>query len=281
MTDHRWIGVHLFHNDDLDVVLRGPVKSLAASDAVRRWFFLRYWEGGRHIRFRMLVADASAGAVRAEVARRARSFFKTVRSSSVLSADEYRRTATVLAGQERLDSFLTRQLPVDTAQFIAYRPEHDKYGTGEPLALVEHHFAESSAIALALIDKRATRQRRQAAFVVLLAAAWLFGGAPNPAAPAMDGLDAAYVQRHAELRRLVEKARTAVEGRGHDALLDRWLRSLAPLRDRHPAADRGLLDNCAHLLANRLGIDLVSEAGLRYLTSRAVADQRPIEETRT
>ncbi|WP_192583653.1 lantibiotic dehydratase C-terminal domain-containing protein [Streptomyces albicerus] len=56
-----WLSVHVYAHSDLDdhlAVLAGHLHTVAAAVGAHAWFFLRYWEGGPHVRLRVLCSSA-------------------------------------------------------------------------------------------------------------------------------------------------------------------------------------------------------------------------------
>ena len=62
--NHSWLSLHFFHHGDLDRLLVecvGPlVLALKREGAIAESFFLRYWNGGPHIRLRLAVSPEIA-----------------------------------------------------------------------------------------------------------------------------------------------------------------------------------------------------------------------------
>ncbi|TDE24936.1 hypothetical protein E1295_45295 [Nonomuraea mesophila] len=150
-----WVGAHLFHSGDLDPLITGVVdpvtRELAADGTARRAFFLRYWEGGPHVRLRLEVPDpARLPRVQKVVRERSAAHFAAHPSPSVDPA-AYRAFAAAVARGERRTDFDERLHPAGSVAFIDYRPEYDAYGDAACVAAVERHFAESSRLALEVL----------------------------------------------------------------------------------------------------------------------------------
>lgn len=165
-----WVGAHVFHRGDQDLLVTRAVapvcEELARAGHVEDWFFLRYWEGGPHVRVR-LRATAPAGGIRAAVARRcAHHLVDHPSPRDDWSQREYESVAWQRAAGERLTKWDHHLRPVDTLEFTAYEPEHRAYGEGRALHAVERHFTESSRIAVRLLST--PRDRRAAAALAML-----------------------------------------------------------------------------------------------------------------
>ncbi|MEV5409922.1 lantibiotic dehydratase C-terminal domain-containing protein [Thermopolyspora sp. NPDC052614] len=160
-----WVSVHAFHQGDLDALLRDGVlplaERLAAGGLTSRWFYLRYWDGGPHLRVRAFAAPGHREHVRQELLAGLDAYLRANPSAPVLDAGAYRRMAAELARMEGLDSHETEPRPNDTAAEVPYVPERHVYGERDALAAVELHFAESSGIAARLVAAGTPPSRRR------------------------------------------------------------------------------------------------------------------------
>ncbi|ADG87278.1 hypothetical protein TBS_27110 [Thermobispora bispora] len=291
MTPHEaeviWVSAHIFHQGPLDRLVTevaGPLfVELAAAGLSTQGFFLRYWEGGPHLRFRVrLLPGADAAETRRLIRERACAYLRRYPSQDVLDREEYARLAEVLAAREGLTGHARELYPNDSVQFISYRPEHHRYGRGPSLEAVERHFAESSRIALELLHAGLTIPQRGAVWLTMLMATWLLAGSRGEDAfrPWPDARkEQAFDRERERLTGLARHARQLTlrppdpEAQG---VLAAWHGSVARLADALAASGftatrtATVLDLCAHLLANRLGIRIQDEARLRYLASRAL-----------
>jgi thiopeptide-type bacteriocin biosynthesis protein len=304
---HRWLTAQLFYHGSLDLLLcelvLPLVRELRDGGLLERYFFLRYWLGGPHVRLRLLPVDGAGADVRAAVVRDCDRFFATRPAPDGLTPDAYERLARNLARAEPDAETLALQ-PNNSVQFTDYRPERHKYGTGPALAAVERHFEQSSDLALDVVQSRTPMRRRQ-----LLALAALLGGAET--AGAADVLDRGarawgelvgvpedryanvlqtYRERRDQLRTVALRVRQP--GATGDTFVDRWRASVAGLwsvlaelersgqfRPNGVVAD-GLaatafaVENCRHMFCNRLGIGLSEEWFLRSLAAQVAVDLR-------
>lgn len=285
-----WVSAHVFFQDDLDLLLTDVVAPLAAELAERRMsaelFFLRYWDGGRHLRVRVLPAAGVTHAdVRHLVLERFCRHLAQHPSDDRMSTAQYAALAPRLARQEGMRSWVTEPYPNNSVQFLPYRREHRRYGCGASIQAVEAHFAESSRIALRVLALRPSAERRATlALACLLVAVlcdpqglsgegmWRFTGGRTDAD--LSGV----IELARQARRTVEAGTGA--GPHGDSALTRWARSISDLRLRLTAeaaagGDVGVgpgpvLDLCAHLICNRLGVSTVTEAALRRMAAQAL-----------
>ncbi|MGH4023796.1 MAG: thiopeptide-type bacteriocin biosynthesis protein [Pseudonocardiaceae bacterium] len=293
-----WLAAHLFHQGDIDRMLVGLVAplehELTAERLIDGWFFLRYWEGGNHVRLRLLVPDGSArDRVRELVTARGEEYFRRNPSPELLHPEQYRRIAADLAGAENLSGYATELYPNDSVVFLPYRREHDRYGYGTAMEAVERHFMDSSRIALDLLTRRLTAQQRDSVCFSLMLLAW-FGGEPDlgrlrewrdllhtswadrfellggAGGVVQDEFAELFARRRERLVGLSRKLRAFSCSEQTDTPLAAWARSIARLCAARYAPALPVLDICVHLLCNRLGISPPGEVYLRYLATRCL-----------
>lgn len=291
MTGCVWVSAHVYRHDDLDDLLVRRVAPLMAELAAERlidgFFFLRHWEGGPHLRLRMLTGAADAGAVRARVTDGLGRHLREHPSRHPMTADGYARVAALGAALEEHPGYERRLFPPDTIRFVAYPPEHGAFGHGPTLAAVERHFGESAAIAVGTLRLPASRRLSAAMAMTLAALLSLPSGARGPAVPrgagGSDRAAEAWARSRDELVAVAERLRAAEPPGAADDPVVAWARSLRGLRDRLFALRLGdvlgvqpgdavayALDRCLHLHLNRMGVSLRQEARLRRLGRLAV-----------
>lgn len=169
----RWTSVHCFLADPalaerFLVERAAPVaKAWHAGGEVQRWFFVRYWEGGPHLRLRFegTVAPAAAVEVLADGIDR------------WTSADPPRREAYYAAHSfdgAPVDRDALPWFAEGSVVAIDYQPEVVRYGGPAAMARSEALFERSSELALALVSATASDlPRRTAAAAPLMAATML------------------------------------------------------------------------------------------------------------
>src|SRR5437868_5960661 len=298
MRAESWVSAHLFHAGDLDAMITELVPPLAAELTPRGLFFLRYWEGGSHLRLRLLPKNAEhAWQVKGELTRRARAYLIARPSVRTMTEDEYRAMASRQAEGERLPGHDVRLYANDSVEFIPYQPEHHAYGDEACLSAVESHFTESSGVALDILGACPAQARRSA---IALATLTLTMAAiqPDPAGLARVGAKTppSVLETHRERgHELLGQTRGLWAG-GANGTLGDWSESIRRLRRNLTAlgcapVDAGsplgflsrtvpperravaeVLLRCTHLLNNRLGLTLGVEFHLALLAARLLSD---------
>jgi hypothetical protein len=262
-----WVSVHAFYHGNLDTLLLDAVRPLV-TDLRRRelidgFFFLRYWDGGQHLRLRLSsTVDTEAIAL-----GHLRRYLAAHPAEDFLELDRYPEFAARFAQAEGVADYLREPMPNNTVHAIPYRPETERYGDGESLAAVERHFVESSRIALGVIAAGTTRDERHTAAL----AAILLAGRPRPVAPASE-FEPRYLAMRGSLQTLAARVAEIADGTSSlpsTGALTSWWRSISALPDRRVA------DICAHLLCNRLGLTIADERYVRYLAAR-IAEETPM-----
>lgn len=301
-----WVAAHVFHRGDQDLLVTRALAPLCEELGADGWFFLRYWEGGPHVRLRLLTTGP-ADQVRAAVARTcARHLADHPSPPGGWSQHEYEAAARRRARGERVTRWDQRLRPVDTVEFIPYQPEYQAYGDGRALRAVERHFTDSSRVAVRLLTTRHDRRAAAALAMVTLAIAVCEPDLERAAArfaevrtraPAHLG---SQEDLRDQTRRLWADACALSTGRPPTDPLVTWLLSiralhatLTSLRARGDFAPVDVLSpfaglaralrpedpvvpyvvlRCAHLLCNRLGLPAAAEARIASLTAQTLSE---------
>ncbi|MDT0303591.1 lantibiotic dehydratase C-terminal domain-containing protein [Streptomonospora wellingtoniae] len=311
----EWLAAHVFYHAPLEPVITDVISPLVTEltglGLADEYFFLRYWDSGPHLRFRVLPPDGpSRHRSRTLVERRIRRFLDTRPAATTIDEAEYRRTAEPIARLENEPGYSPLR-PNNSVAFLPYRRERLRYGYGAAITAVERHFTESSRIALGLLASGPDPDQRFTAAFSMLTLAWLCGtddpaarlGGAGKARTNVGALDAGELERlwHDQrdtLCTLIESLRAVVarsDALGSGDLAD-WVRSLDRLRrvlDAEAAAGRYVpptpggaggapagpapaslpaMDICAHLFCNRIGLSLAGESYVRALAMRAIRE---------
>lgn len=292
MDEIDWVSAYIFYQDTLDPVLvhfvDPVVQDLTAEGLASAYFFIRYWDGGDHLRLHLLTGPAGREAVRRRVGERGAQFLRAHPSPDLGSADDYPQWAAELARLENGKDYRRRPYPNNSLVFAPYRREYRWLGDSAPIEALEQHFVESSQIALALVKAGLTAGQRDTVALSILYLSWFINpvnievvARMLPEIPHRPEREESYRRQRDTVLGLAHRMRARASephqsGRG---ALAAWTRSVARLRDAlagsaGPVHIHRVLDICAHLTANRLGVPMVEERHLRYLagaTIRAMA----------
>ncbi|MGH9126024.1 MAG: thiopeptide-type bacteriocin biosynthesis protein [Acidimicrobiales bacterium] len=283
-----WRSWHL-HTSNLDPTTGDEVVRRVVGPAIDRlhdeapgtaWFYLRYWQGGPHIRLRLAgVGDEPA----ARVERQLRCDLAAVTASipTTLTPDAYLRHAAPLAAAGEAGRAIDiGELRSPGVYDRRYEPEFDRYGGAPLLAVSESLFAVSSQLSLAFLRRhpseaarsglglQATRaalsvvgdDERRRGFCRRAGAGWQAWAARADATTTMGKFPPPLSPRHAEVA-IPTPVRQWVDHLA--AAMDRWRRGIG-----EENAQR-ILYSHIHLLHNRLGLGVGHE--FRHYQTLAVA----------
>lgn len=169
----RWTSLHVFLADPgksegwLTEALLPLTRDWRAQGIINSWFFVRYWEGGPHIRVRLRgLAAEHAPAIKAALAKDLKSYL----SPTPLSREAY-------YGEHSFDG-----VPVERAALpwfdegslveIPYEPEFQRYGGRAAIAASEDLFAVSSQLTASMIaatQKNLDARLQRAALIMAVA----------------------------------------------------------------------------------------------------------------
>jgi len=168
-TDTRldWISVHIFYSSNANPLLLSLVRPLVATlrDAklIQRYFFIRYWLGGPHIRLRLLPAPTAEPAAIREViephiAAHLHDTPALFQFDAKLVKPLYKQFYIAEYGKEQLAERYGPDgdiplYPNNSYHYIPYEPELQRYGGPDGLEVSERHFEESSEVVLELVDR--------------------------------------------------------------------------------------------------------------------------------
>mgnify|MGYP000433388326 CR=1 FL=1 len=128
-----WLSVHLFY-EDLDQLLVAAVfpflKKTKKDKKLEQYFFIRYSEGGKHIRLRIKTQEAAF--LKGQINLFFNAFFKATPSKRE---------------RESIDDY-----PNNSIQYITYEPEFDRYGGQKGIEAAEKQFHLSSEIVQKIIE---------------------------------------------------------------------------------------------------------------------------------
>ncbi len=163
--EKNWLSIHIFYYSNVNPMLLdclAPlVEQLRVQKLIRRYFFIRYWQEGHHIRLRLLPEEGVEHEMIKRVVEPAVSAYLQ-RNPSLYKPDFRHFTAyhkiqfVAEYGEDKWIATygINGEMPVRTNNsfhYIAYEPEYDRYGGIEGVEVAEWHFEQSSAIVLRLL----------------------------------------------------------------------------------------------------------------------------------
>ncbi len=259
-AERSWISAHLFYHGDLSALLVACIQPLIASleeaGLIERCFFVRYWQGGPHLRLRLLPrAESAAPQIVDAVRRAATDYFQRYPAPDTLDHARYNEVSSHLSRMEYGHDQRIPLYPNNSLHFLPYTPEYAHYGGPQAMPFVEQHFSESSAIALTLLAQGANRNQRTAhSIAAMLLTAALASPARASTARVIEHFYCSWERMPADLRthllarfdqhyesqrqtleRLTERLlrlSTQEELGESPAALDRWLSSIRQLYQR-------------------------------------------------
>lgn len=125
-----WVSVHLFYDGSLDFLLIKGVQPFIANnqDNYESWFFIRYMEGGQHIRLRLKIREEQLPIFKNLIRQHFDRFFKKFPSEN--------------------NNYPHQIFPINSLQFIAYEAETERYGGKKGLEISALFFNYSSELIL-------------------------------------------------------------------------------------------------------------------------------------
>jgi thiopeptide-type bacteriocin biosynthesis protein len=131
----NWLSLYIFYAEPWDQILVDLVKPLAESmqqqGKVEKFFFIRYWEKGPHLRLRFLVNAGFEQDVKAQLTEEVGKYLREKPSN--YESEAYAEAALQY-----------EWYPNNSLQWIAYEPEVARYGGPHALPVAESLFQCSS-----------------------------------------------------------------------------------------------------------------------------------------
>ncbi|MFD3269427.1 thiopeptide-type bacteriocin biosynthesis protein [Paenibacillus dendritiformis] len=291
----EWLSLHVFYHDfsefdKLILQMLVPVmKQVIVKQWCNSWFFIRYWEGGPHLRLRILKPHPKAKAfIEGEIAR----YLDNHPSPVELTKEEYYDTL----GRNDLRDYVEDGdvwYPHGSVHNIPYVPEWERYGGRDGMPLSEELFRLSSEVAVSAIHatKDSMSKRNGIALDLMLLTALTITDSRETAAlylkryasqwedrdqPTEDWREAAeraYRQNDPHMKQHLDKLeRLAAEDlSSHRSLLRLWRNGVRAIRQKYKDIRleeiriRFIFYSHIHMLNNRMGISPDKERYLSYL----------------
>jgi thiopeptide-type bacteriocin biosynthesis protein len=166
MTEkNEWIALHVFYAANANPVLTDCVGPLATelreAGLLAKWFFIRYWLEGPHVRLRLLPsAPEHAGVVRRTAEERLAAYLlrrpALYEEDRNASGDLYKNMYLAEYSQEQWDADYGAEgaMPFrdnNSVHLMTYDREYSRYGGPLAMELAESHFQRSSELVLDLL----------------------------------------------------------------------------------------------------------------------------------
>lgn len=139
-----WISVYLYYADPIDEFIKKAVASFVYEifdfHLAERFFFIRYFENGPHIRLRMKCKSEEKGII---LKNKLNNFFKDyfIKHPSILSEKKYSTDKN------------WSKVPNNSLKFVRYKPEIGRYGGRYGVKIAEKQFEASSRAVFTIIKE--------------------------------------------------------------------------------------------------------------------------------
>lgn len=156
-TEREWYSWHLHLSSPArsmhDRVILDVVEPAVAAAAPRGFFFIRYWQGGPHVRLRMQgLSPESAWRAEAALTERLRAAVELRGDEKAIDRDQFGlQAATMATAGEQGKVLPVEALREPGAYRARYEPEYGRYGGAGLLPLSEQLFEESSRAVLDIL----------------------------------------------------------------------------------------------------------------------------------
>jgi hypothetical protein len=184
--DHNnaWLSAHIFYFDNLDnLILDGIqplIRSLHQQEKIESYFFIRYWQGGPHIRLRLLGQAATlANEVKPYLTTTIGKYLAESPATSSIDEAEIKVSHIWMAEREYQKREFIPLYSNNSLHWIDYQPEYHRYGGKTGVAIAERHFRDSSEMAFQVLTRsRAASNQRTGLALQLLTVLPLMLGIP-------------------------------------------------------------------------------------------------------
>ena len=168
----KWLSFFIYYYDDQDQLLtqciRPLVDKLKTRESFVQYFFIRYWDGGPHIRFRVNVQNDDE-ALASLIETNIRTYMEVKPSTFVLPEQVMREHFLRFSRLENVGVSFDVQ-PNNSLLQKKYEPEYVRYGGTKGTKCSEEHFFHSSELCMGLLDdiREKRRQRLMVSMAVTL-----------------------------------------------------------------------------------------------------------------
>lgn len=148
VIDKNWLAAYLYYAEPWEKFLidgvRPFIRQIMDSGDAKRFFFIRYWEKGPHIRLRF---NGDPGTMDARIKPRLIEYFENYfqKNPSERKDPDYLKQKDYPKDQQ--------WFPNNTVQFIPYEPEIERYGGPAGIGIAEQQFQYSTNAVLAVMGE--------------------------------------------------------------------------------------------------------------------------------
>jgi thiopeptide-type bacteriocin biosynthesis protein len=165
ITDRSWISLYVYYHEDPTPLLVGCLSPLAEelyqNEQIQAYFYVRYWEGGPHVRFRVLPKPLiNRKSLRLTIAHRIERYLLEHPSRVSIDPERYAKASAYFSQFElgQVKPFELR--PNNSVLEVPYVPEFQSYGGERAIPIVEEQFFASSQVSLQLLEQKVSADRR-------------------------------------------------------------------------------------------------------------------------
>ncbi|MNO26464.1 hypothetical protein D3C76_163180 [compost metagenome] len=121
-----WLSLHIYYEGSLDEILLQVLKPLIVGEQLQSYlyFYIRYWENGPHIRFRIFLEENK----HFKIAKRLDEFYQSFK-------DEKKAN-----------------IPSNRIELVEYEQEYLRYGGHEGMRVAQLHFTSSTEVCLNILE---------------------------------------------------------------------------------------------------------------------------------
>ncbi|MES2628478.1 MAG: thiopeptide-type bacteriocin biosynthesis protein [Bacteroidota bacterium] len=142
----KWLAAYLYYNEPWDQLLVEALRPFAneimEAGLAEKYFFIRYWEQGPHIRLRFFGDEKT---LETQVKPKLDAWFKAWFAANPSQYDLPEAYAHIPAEQN--------WYPNNSVQWIEYEPETERYGGIHALPVAEDQFRSSTDVVLTVMDE--------------------------------------------------------------------------------------------------------------------------------
>jgi hypothetical protein len=155
-NNHNWISLHIFYHQSFERILTeciGPMsEQLLEKGSIDRYFFIRYWQGGPHIRLRLQLTDESLrGETEAFARKNISKFLNRFPSRFKVDRDKLLDSQRQMALAELGTVEGVTIFDNNSIHTIPYEREWLRYGGKLAMIVSEEQFFYSSQLTLRLL----------------------------------------------------------------------------------------------------------------------------------